>query len=736
STGVHTTDAADLTSGVLADARVQESNVTQHQTALTITESQISDLVHTVDTDTQLSEAEVDAFVANNNYSTGAHTTDAADLTTGVLADARVQESNVTQYETALTITESQISDLVHTVDTDTQLSEAEVDAFVANNNYSTGVHTTDAADLTSGVLADARVQESNVTQHETALTITESQISDLAHTVDTNTQLSEAEVDAFVANNNYSTGAHTTDAADLTSGVLDDARVQESNVTQHQTALTITESQISDLVHTVDTDTQLSEAEVDAFVANNNYSTGAHTTDAADLTLGVLTDARVQESNVTQHETALTITESQISDLVHTVDTDTKLSEAEVDAFVANNNYSTGAHTTDAADLTSGVLDDARVQESNITQHQTALTITESQISDLAHTEITAGAGIAITGDGSSAFPYSIINNFTEVDGSITNETNTGFSTVDVAGTDHLRISDSNGDLDIPLSDLSHTGTTGSIFFAGADNKPSENNSQLFWDNSNNRLGIGTASPTHKLQVNGQVRATSFANANGTAGSPAYRFNDDGNTGMYRADTDELGFSTAGTEAMRIDDSQNVGIGDFSSGTVDASLHVKSDTGVPLKIEPSTSTPTGTSGGQMFVSNDDGILYIYDGTRSKWLSVDRTMVGWGRNSNNTSNEYLRQFNGALSNQNGWRMVRNGTITAISAQSDIDQTWTFEVRKNDATTVIASITMTGVQGNHNNTLNVDINEGDFIQAYCNGTSVDYPETLIEIAWRK
>ncbi|WP_282118155.1 beta strand repeat-containing protein [Maribacter aquivivus] len=358
------------------------------------------------------------------------------------------------------------------------------------------------------------------------------------------------------------------------------------------------------------------------------------------------------------------------------------------------------------------------------------------SLYADGTETEITAGNGIEILGDGSSSLPYTITNVFTEIDGSVTNETNTSFSTVDVAGTDYLRISDSNGDLDVPLSDLSHTGTTGSVFFAGADNKPSENNSQLFWDTSNNRLGIGTASPTHKLQVNGQVRATSFANANGTAGSPAYRFNDDGNTGMYRADTDELGFSTAGTEAMRIDDSQNVGIGDFSSGTVDASLHVKSDTGVPLKIEPSTSTPTGTSGGQMFVSNDDGILYIYDGTRSKWLSVDRTMVGWGRNSNNTSNEYLRQFNGALSNQNGWRIVRNGTITAISAQSDIDQTWTFEVRKNDATTVIASITMTGVQGNHNNTLNVDINEGDFIQAYCNGTSVDYPETLIEIAWRK
>jgi hypothetical protein len=62
-----------------------------------------------LDTDTQLTEAQVDAFVANNNYSTGAHTTD-----------------------------------------TDTQLTETQVDAFVANNNYSTGAHTTNT-DLLAG---------------------------------------------------------------------------------------------------------------------------------------------------------------------------------------------------------------------------------------------------------------------------------------------------------------------------------------------------------------------------------------------------------------------------------------------------------------------------------------------------------------------------------------------------------------------------------------------------------
>ncbi|MCG8761794.1 hypothetical protein G1K46_03470 [Tenacibaculum finnmarkense] len=191
----------------------------------------------------------------------------------------------------------------------------------------------------------------------------------------------------------------------------------------------------------------------------------------------------------------------------------------------------------------------------------------------------------------------------------------------------------------------------------------------------------------------------------------------------------------TADKNDTEIYKNDNVGIGDFSGTTIDAKLHVKS-TDVPFKIQPNTTTPTGTSGGQMFVDSTNGILYIYDGTRAKWLSVDRTMVGWGVNNANTGNEYLRQFNGAQSNRNGWRMIRNATITAISAQTDINQTWTLEIRKNDGTTAIASLTITNQQGNHNNTLNIDVNEGDFIQAYCNGTNVSHPETLIEIAWRK
>jgi len=42
--GTHTHATSDITSGTFADARIAESNVTQHEAALTITESQVSDL--------------------------------------------------------------------------------------------------------------------------------------------------------------------------------------------------------------------------------------------------------------------------------------------------------------------------------------------------------------------------------------------------------------------------------------------------------------------------------------------------------------------------------------------------------------------------------------------------------------------------------------------------------------------------------------------------------------------
>jgi hypothetical protein len=45
---------------------------------------------------------------------------------------------------------------------------------------------------------------------------------------------------------------------------------------------------------------------------------------------------------------------------------------------------------------------------------------------------------------------------------------------------------------------------TAGSLVFAGASGLYSQNNAQLFWNNTNQRLGIGTPAPTNKLSVSG----------------------------------------------------------------------------------------------------------------------------------------------------------------------------------------------------------------------------------------
>ncbi|WP_282164396.1 beta strand repeat-containing protein [Cellulophaga baltica] len=106
-----------------------------------------------------------------------------------------------------------------------------------------------------------------------------------------------------------------------------------------------------------------------------------------------------------------------------------------------------------------------------------------------------------------------------------------------------------------VDSSTLQHTGTEGSLFFAGSDGSPTENNGQVFFDASNNRFGIGTNTPDNKLQVTGAIRSQGFLNSDGNANEPAFRFSGDTNTGMYRRAADEIGFSVGGNDAIIIDE-------------------------------------------------------------------------------------------------------------------------------------------------------------------------------------
>jgi hypothetical protein len=118
---------------------------------------------------------------------------------------------------------------------------------------------------------------------------------------------------------------------------------------------------------------------------------------------------------------------------------------------------------------------------------------------------------------------------------------------------------------------------TAGSVVFAGASGVYSQDNASLFFDNTNDRLGIGTSSPSSKLTVGGNPPSAGALAAVGAAAGISLALSDNINCSLYVRHpaagpvigTDggnALRFATNGNaasdEKMRIDSSGNVGIG------------------------------------------------------------------------------------------------------------------------------------------------------------------------------
>lgn len=51
-------------------------------------------------------------------------------------------------------------------------------------------------------------------------------------------------------------------------------------------------------------------------------------------------------------------------------------------------------------------------------------------------------------------------------------------------------------------IGQLIRGGTTGSVLFIGENGELKQDNANLFWDDSNNRLGIGTSTPTYTVDI------------------------------------------------------------------------------------------------------------------------------------------------------------------------------------------------------------------------------------------
>ncbi|MCG8754182.1 hypothetical protein [Tenacibaculum finnmarkense] len=208
-------------------------------------------------------------------------------------------------------------------------------------------------------------------------------------------------------------------------------------------------------------------------------------------------------------------------------------------------------------------------------------------------------------------------------------------------------------------VDNAGHTGTPGSIFFAGTDGKPTEY-SGLFWDNTNNRLQIGTTlSGTNKVTVQGAIRSQGYNNSNGTVGQPSYRFSSDSNTGMYRAATDQLGFTTGGVNALLIDDTQNISIpknlsltGTFAdtTGNVGTTGQVLTSTGTGTnwvdnakhRVSTNATAPSNPLEGEVWFDTTASKIKIYD--------ADEPIIAnrWKKISNITAAGNMYTENGIL----------------------------------------------------------------------------------------
>jgi hypothetical protein len=577
-----------------------------------------------LDLDTQLSEAEVDAMVSDNGYSSGSHTVDTNTQLSEAEVDAMVSDNG---YSTGS-----------HTVDTNTQLSEAEVDAMVSDNGYSSGSHTVD----TNTQLTETQV-ENYVTNGPLALgsgtTIAGVPITTGAHTLDTNTQLSEGQVEAFITDAAIglasgstvggipiTTGAHTTqlswnsisgipgDLSDGDSDLLSGLTCQSNEVPKWSGASASWECAVDVNYVDTDTNTQLTESQVENYVANGPIGLATGSTVGGQVLAGGPHTTSIAWSSISSMPSEFSDGDSDIlgglscaGGQVAQYDSSVSqwvcaayqaLTESQVEGFISNGPISLNAATTVAGQSILSVGNNGEVTPSvNLNFASSTLSVDANSnrvgigsANPLRSLEVNTGDGLRI-------------NNSNTGDGGYLELTNSGDNTHS-----WTMERDSNGSFKVGH----HTGFGRGV---GTTTTP------LLIDQSD-RLGLGTSTPQATLHVaggsNSRVRVEGSFSGLDFYDGPNHK----GYVGQSSTDTAEMttvaatdnsGLITFETieggapyERVRITNAGNVGIGTPSpSERLSVAGTIESTSGgvkFPDGTTQTSAAPGGAAGGVMYI--------------------------------------------------------------------------------------------------------------------------------------
>jgi len=162
-------------------------------------------------------------------------------------------------------------------------------------------------------------------------------------------------------------------------------------------------------------------------------------------------------------------------------------------------------------------------------------------------------------------------------------------------------------------------SGTVGRVLFEGTGNVLQES-ANFFWDNTNGRLGIGTTTPTQKLEVNGAVKTTSVQASGISTLSTCFMYGyltEDNNSNRIYLNANELDFWTNGGSSLRITKAtKNVLIGTTTDAGFKLDVNGTARTGV---LTCGNINPSGTT-------NVSGMT-IYQGTIDTSSSYDLRLI-------------------------------------------------------------------------------------------------------------